>query len=111
MADQPVAQDAPQQPAPGGQDQGAAGGQIQDLVNNTLDALSMNADVFGSLPGLDPKLQEGFKSLAETYKGLVQAAVSGGQGGAPAGPQGSQPASMEAGANPNARPMGPQGAM
>lgn len=104
MADPQVAPEgAPQEP----QAQGGAG-QFQDLASNVVDGLSMIADVVGSAQGLDPKLQAVPGQILEAFKQFVQALQSG---GAPAGPQGAEAASMEAGANPNARPMGPQGAM
>lgn len=103
MADE-AAQEVPAQ----GGEQKSGAGQFQDLASNVVDGLSMIADVVGSAQGLDPKLQAVPGQILEAFKQFVQALQSG---GAPAVPQGAEAASMEAGANPNARPMGPQGAM
>lgn len=97
-----------QMPPPGAEAPPAEGGDsgIVDLVSNISNGMAMLVEVLGA-SNVSPDGAQKLSSLAQAFGETMNEIISS-QGGAGAQAQPSE-SPMEAGGNPNARPLGPQG--
>lgn len=102
MAEMPPEAAAPAPQQPEAQEGGA---DPVELLKSTQSALTMIATLFDQTQGVPPEAKQKMAQIVQDYTEVVSAVMQGGAApqGAPQG--GGQMASMEAGGNPNARPM------
>lgn len=89
-------------PAPEG---GEGGSGAAELVKGIMQGLKTMQELVMKTQGLPPEVQDKMQAVIDGFMDLVDTLSGGGGQPAPNGP--AQPA--EAGGNPNARPVGPQG--
>ena len=74
-----------------------------ELLKSTQSALTTIATLFDQTPGVPPEAKQKMAQIVQEYTQVVGSVLQGG-GVAPQGQSG-QMTSMEAGGNPNAKPM------
>lgn len=96
-------QGAPMPPNAEPKDQG--GSDPMQLLEDTQSALTLIASLFDSTESVPPEAKQKMGMIVEEFSSLMSQVMQSAGGGKAPGKPASGPAEMNAGGNPNARPM------